>query len=144
MSNEAETPNLITLDLVGVQIDRGKTVICKAVPEHEVRVLKAMHGAGKVTKTELAADMEPTADYYANAHMEFGRLENCYRSKDGSPVALAFPGGAEDLVAFGFELGREGELSEQPRSVSVNHGLAERQQAAKERKAKEPKGGKAK
>jgi hypothetical protein len=135
--------NSVTLDLVGVLIERGKTVVSKGVPEHEVRVLKIVHGPGKVSKVDLAADMEPDAVFHSNAYMEWGRLENVYRSKDFNPVAQAFPGGPEDLVAFGFELGREGEMAEQPRSVSVNHGLAERQKAAAERKAskakKEPK-----
>lgn len=139
-------PKSITLDLVAVLVERGKTTISKSVPEHEVRVLKAVHGAAKVTRAELSPDMDPDGEFHANAYMEWGRLENVYRQKDVNPVAVAYPGGPEDLVAFGFELGREGEMAEQPRSVSVNHQLAARQAAAAERRAKAskaPKSGKA-
>lgn len=138
----------LTLPLVLALIDRGKTIISKAVPEHEVRVLKAIH-KGKVTVGDLADDMEPEGQYHPNAHMELARLHACYRpDKDGGENSIdrAFPNGAEDLVAYGFSLGDERELAKQPRSISINHGLDERKKAAAERKAskanKEPKGGK--
>lgn len=149
MSNPETVSKHITLDLVGVLVERGKTVVSKAVPEHEIRVLKAVHSAAKVRKVDLSPDMEPDGQFHANAYMEWGRLENVYRNKDSNPVAAAYPGGPEDLVAFGFVLGREGEMAEQPRSVSVNHQLEARKAAAAERKAgkaeakTEKKGGKA-
>lgn len=133
--------NTLTLPLVLVLIDRGKTVISKAVPEHEVRVLKAIH-KGKVQTGDLAADMEPEGQFHPNAHMELARLHACYRpDKDGGDNGIdrAFPNGAEDLVAFGFSLGDESELAKQPRSISVNHGLEKRQKAAAERRANKAK-----
>lgn len=138
--------NTLNLPLVLALIDRGKTVISKAVPEHEVRVLKAIHKGKVEVADKLAPDMEPEGKFHPNAHMELARLHACYRpDKDGGDNGIdrAFPNGAEDLVAYGFSLGDERELAKQPRSISVNHGLEDRKKAAAERNAKkEPKGGK--
>lgn len=129
-------PNKITLPLVGVEIElsAGRAVIAKAVPEHEVRVLRAVHGAGKVKRTELSAEMEPEGEFYANMHLEYARLRAVYRPREGAdPVQIAFPDGPEALLAYEFTAGAEGE-SAVPHNMSVNHGLAERQAKAKARK----------
>lgn len=133
-------PNHILLDLVGVLITMkgGKTVISKEVPEHEVRVLKEVHGDSNIEVQPLASDMEPDREYHANAHMEWARLNACYRERfdgEGSPVKGAFPQGVEALAAYGFTVGDAREVTQQPRSVSVNHTLEARKAAAAERKA---------
>jgi hypothetical protein len=146
----SETPNRIALPLLLVLIDRNKTVISKAVPAHEAKVLKALF-PGKVTTSDvLPEDMEPEGEFHANAHMELARLHACYRpDRDDalSAVKVTFPD-AEALVPFGFTLGSESEVQAQPRNVSKSHGLAERRAAAAARKAeakagKDKKGGKA-
>lgn len=143
----SDNPNRITLDLVGVAIElsAGRAVIAKAVPEHEVKVLRAVHSAGKVKRIELSAEMEPEGTFHANAYLEFSRLQAVYRQREGDPVTVAFPDGPEALVAYGFSQGKEGEAAA-AHNMSVNHGLAERQakaKAKKQAKVTEPKGGKA-
>lgn len=129
----------LTLDVVHVEIDRGKDVITADVPEHEVPVLRAIHrapGAVRVSK-DLPEDVMPTVDLDGNAFTEFDRLARKYRTKNENPVAMVYRG-AHELREFGFSLGDGEAPAEAPRSMSKNHALeaAKAKKATKEAKAK--------
>lgn len=90
--------------LVNVEVDRGKDVITVAVPKHEVRVLRAVHGPEKVRETGDSDDELPLS---INADAEFARLQRKYaRTNTADAALIAYPNGASQLEAFGFEMNR--------------------------------------
>ena len=97
----------VTLKLIDVEIDHGKNVLTVAVPEHEVRVLKLVHGPDKVRR---ATEQEGyTQDFDASADSEYDRLHRkYYRANAADMVRAAFPMGAPQMEDAGFTLGREG------------------------------------
>lgn len=100
-----------------VLIERGKDIIVAQVPEHEVEVLKVVHGAANVRLDE-SAEVE-VIEVDGNADMEFLRLQSRYKRINApDPVRIAFPGGARDLQGQGF--GR-GDVREMPMSSQKNH-----------------------
>lgn len=85
-----------------VAIDRGNDVVTAVVPEHEVEVLKAVHGPNAVRMLDTDYD---DAEYDANADAEYARLQRKYgRINDEDRVRIAFPGGPRDLERYGFKL----------------------------------------
>lgn len=129
---ENETPTT-TVRLQIVEVEHGKNVIPTTVPEHEVEVLKVIHGDDKVRVIDPDFDV---VEVDANGDAEIARLTNAYRRVNApDPVRRAFPGGANDLREHGF--GR-GNTKQVPQSVAVDHGAAEREArkaAAKDRAA---------
>lgn len=106
----------LTLTLQTVHIQRGKDVIVVTVPEHEVEVLRVVHGSANVRVADAEAD---TMEVEGNADAEILRLQSRYKRINApDPVRLAFPGGPRDLAGHGF--GR-GEVAEQPMSSLKNH-----------------------
>ena len=94
----------IEVKLVCVQIQRNLEVINVTVPEHEVRILQAMHGPSNVRKVkELDPEVE-VAELGDSPADELLRLERRYKhaGQQDSPVRLAYPNGERDLAAFGF------------------------------------------
>jgi hypothetical protein len=109
----------LTLKLVNLDIDRGRDVLTVAVPEHEIRVLRAVHGDDKVRRSaEQEGDEE---DFDASADAEYDRLTRKYhRVNSADLVRIAYPNGAMQLQDFGFSMGREG-ASKPPAALVVKH-----------------------
>jgi hypothetical protein len=117
--------------LFDVEIDRGRDVLTVAVPEHEIRVLRAVHGPDKVRATP-SADKETIA-LNDSADAEYARLQRkYYRINAPDPVRTAYPVGPEALAAHGFSLGRA-PTEAAPAAMVKKHKQPE---AAKEGKAK--------
>lgn len=92
----------ITIKIVAATIDRGREVIHVHVPEHEVHILRAVHGIKEVAVVDPHFEDE---DVSASAEGEFLRLTRKYhRLNAPNPVLLAYPQGARDLVREGFSL----------------------------------------
>lgn len=86
---------------VSIHSARGKDVITVQVPEHEIDVLRVIHGDVNV-QVEGAADDE--IELPASAQAEYLRLSNKYRQPGtADPVRYAFPQGARDIAALGFD-----------------------------------------
>ena len=89
------------LKLIDVEIDRGRDVVTVAVPAHEVRVLRAIHGPDKVREAPVQGGFDDTFD--ENVHAEYDRLTRKYRRINApDPVRIAYPMGAEQLAEHGF------------------------------------------
>lgn len=117
----------LSLPLYAVHIDRGNDVITANKPEHEVRVLKVVHG-DKAVRVQGEADED--GDFAANADTELARLQRTYRRINApDPVAIAFPGGSRELVSFGFELGRA--ASDEAPQAGIRHHAKAKKAAAK-------------
>ncbi len=123
------TDNLQTLETREVRIDRGRDQLQIFVPEHEIPILKVVHGEFNVNEVE---DGETdTAEFTKDADIEFRRLQAKYRRVNApDPVLIAYPTGAKSLD--GFTLGR-GARTQAPQSVAVDHGKAARKAAAAKR-----------
>lgn len=90
------------LKLIDVEIDRGRDVITVAVPAHEVRVLRAIHGPEKVREAPVQAGFDDTFD--ESVHAEYDRLSRKYRRINApDPVRVAYPMGPEQLAEHGFD-----------------------------------------
>ena len=95
--------------LHNVQIDRGSTVLVSEVPEHEIEVLRAVHGRDAV---QDMGEVEDDIELNIGADAEWTRLQRCYhRANAPDPVARAYPAGSRELERFGFELGRANEAA---------------------------------
>ena len=91
----------VTLNLIDVLIDRGRDVLTVAVPEHEIRILRAVHGVDAVTEADEQEGDED--DFDTNANAEIARLVRKYRRVNSEdPVRIAYPGGADEISKFGF------------------------------------------
>ena len=111
-----ETANL---KLVNLDIDHGKNVLTVAVPEHEINVLRLVHGGDKVRRSEVQEG--DTQDFDASADAEYDRLtRKYYRVNAPDLVRAAFPMGAAQLEQAGFVLGREG-ATKAPASLIKKH-----------------------
>ena len=109
----------LELKLVCVQIQSNKEVINVTVPEHEIRVLQAMHGPSNIRKVaELDPDVE-SFDVDDSAEREIARLDARYQhnGQQRNPVDVAFPSRELSLVAYGFKAG--GEMDEVPMSQTT-------------------------
>jgi hypothetical protein len=116
-----------TLPLVNVSIERGRDTIVTDVPEHEIAILKIVHGEHNVQVNEDADEDE--AEFTKDADTEFQRLQAKYRRVNAAdPVTIAYPLGAKSLD--GFTLGR-GRHQAAPQSSAVNHAKEARKAARK-------------
>lgn len=110
---------MLELQLFCVQVTRNREVVNLTVPEHEIRVLQAMHTPGNVKKVaELDPDIE-SYDVDESAEAELARLDRKYKhnGQARNPVDIAFPQREFDLERYGFKAG--GELEEAPQSMTV-------------------------
>lgn len=110
---------MLELQLFCVQVTRNREVVNLTVPEHEIRVLQAMHTPGNVKKVaELDPDIE-SYDVDESAEAELARLDRKYKhnGQTRNPVDIAFPQREFDLERYGFKAG--GELEEAPQSMTV-------------------------
>lgn len=110
---------MLELKLLCVQIQRNNEVINVTVPEHEMRVLQAMHSPGNVRKVaELDPDIE-SYDVDESAEAELARLDRKYKhnGQTRNPVDVAFPQREYDLERYGFKA--MGHLEEAPQSMTV-------------------------
>lgn len=105
------------LQNVHIHSARGKDVITVQVPEHEIEVLKVIHGEVNVQPQGDAGD---EVELQASAHAEYLRMANKYRQPGNvDPVRYAFPNGARDIVAIGFDA--KGAAEAAPQSSVRNH-----------------------
>ena len=95
----------ITLPLLLVEIERANgEVITTKVPEHELTVLKVVHGESSVRVADEGTDEEIELD--AGADAEFRRLQRKDRRINAPDlVARAFPMGPGQLKDAGFKSG---------------------------------------
>lgn len=108
----------ITLPLHNVEIDRGTAVITVEVPEHEIRVLRAVHGVAEV---QDKGESDDERDFDANADAEWDRLVRTYKRPNlPDAVQIAYPTGSGALKAAGFNT--DGSRSkEAPQAGVRNH-----------------------
>lgn len=107
-----------------VEIDRGKDTLVTQVPEHEVEVLRVVHGPANIRVIEDDTDM---LDMDASGEGEILRLQNVYKRVNApDPVRIAFPGGARDLPGFNRSAAKEVVMSH-----VVDHKKAAKKAAAK-------------
>lgn len=107
----------ITLPLLLVSIDRGSEVIPTKVTEHEIPILKVVHGADSISVTE--EDTGETIDLDENVDSEWRRLQRKYRRINAPDlVARAFPIGPDALKPAGFKSVRGGASAEPARAAS--------------------------
>ncbi len=93
----------LTFPLHLVLIDQGATVLATTVPEHEIALLKVVHGAENVKGQGPYDDDE--IELSISAEAEWARLSRKYR-RVNSPdmVPVAFRTGPSQLEAFGFSM----------------------------------------
>lgn len=90
----------LSVKIVAATIDRGREVLHVYVPEHEVRVLRAVHGLKEVAVIDPYFE---DGELSASAEDEFQRLTRKYhRLNAPNPVLMAYPAGARDLEREGF------------------------------------------
>lgn len=96
----------ISLPLVEAHIERGHEKIFVHVPEHEIDVLKAVHGPSNVFAGNAVDD---EIELSSSADDEYQRLQGKYRrinAPDPVHAALAHRGGPAALKEHGFDLTR--------------------------------------
>ncbi|MEN5115849.1 hypothetical protein ABE488_00730 [Luteimonas sp. TWI662] len=94
----------IVLPLVLVTIDRGEEVITTKVPEHEIPILKVVHGDDAISVEDEETPEEIELD--ENADTEFKRLQRKYRRINAPDLVVrAFPTGPGELKHAGFKSG---------------------------------------
>lgn len=121
----------LELKLVCVKVRRGNEVMNVTAPEHEVRVLKAMHGLDNVQQVaELDPEVE-SLEVEDNAEAEIARLDRRYKhnGQQRNPVDVAFPMRELDLERYGFKAG--GPQAETPRSATTVRKPAKKKAAEK-------------
>jgi len=109
---------MLELKLFCVQIQRNNEVINVTAPEHEIRVLQAMHTPTNVKKVaELDPDIE-SYDVDESAEAEIARLDRKYKHNGQvrNPVDVAFPQRELDLERYGFKAGNA--VEEAPMSIT--------------------------
>ena len=90
----------ITLALHAVEIDRGKTRVTVEVPEHEIRVLRAVHGVAEV---QDMGESDDEREFNPNAGAEWDRLVRTYKRPNmPDAVQVAYPMGVAALKDAGF------------------------------------------
>ena len=108
----------ITLPLHDVSIDRGNTVITTQVPEHEIEVLRAVHGVAEV---QDAGQSDDEIELNASADGDWGRLQRKYKRQNAAdPLPIAFRTGPSQLKQYGFSMER-GAAKAAPQAGIRNH-----------------------
>lgn len=111
----------VTLPLVQVHIERGRDVLTTHVPQHEIDVLRAVHGPMNVREGD-ETDEEITLPSSADA--EFQRLQNKYKRVNApDPVSIAHRTGPASLKDHGFTMER-GQREAAPQAGIRRHGKA--------------------
>lgn len=77
---------------VTVTIHRDLEHIATVVFEHELPILEAAHGEGSV---RIHAELPPAS--IESVQDEFERLQRVYSRRNASPLAMAYPGGFEQV-----------------------------------------------
>lgn len=96
-----ERSNTLKLPLVSAQVDRGRTKLRLKVPEHEVAVLRMVHGNAEVKVLDKGSDK---GEFPISANEEYDRLTRTYaRVGAPDPVRAAFVMGPSSLEQFGFK-----------------------------------------
>lgn len=114
------------LQNVNIHSARGKDVITVVVPEHEIDVLRVIHGDVNV---QVQGPADDEVELATSAHAEYLRLSNKYRQPgQADPVRYAFPNGARDIAALGFDA--KGVHEAAPQSSVKNHKKPASQKAA--------------
>lgn len=133
----------ITLPLFPVMVVRSNDMkVVTQVPQHEIAVLRAVHGDDNIVPMEQEEFPEEIV-LDISADKEIGRLSAKYkRINDADRVRQAYPMGAVQLREFGFELNR-GQYSKPPASEQIDYAREERIRKGKEKKAAEAEGKKA-
>lgn len=130
------TDATLTLALRKVAIIRGRETLNAAVPEHEVRVLQAVHSPANVKAIPQPKDEMDEAQFDASAEAEIARLQRKYRRiNTPDAVLLAYPQGAMDLERFGFKL--EGGARRAAPAAAVRNRKAEAKAAEKKSAGKD-------
>jgi hypothetical protein len=102
-----------------VEIQRGHDVIVTHVPEHEIDVLRHVHGAVNV---RVGDETDEHIELNDHAENELLRLQGKYRRLNSAdPVMRAHPTGAKGLEAFGFARGNAS-AEGAPQSGNRKHG----------------------
>lgn len=107
-----------SVSLFNVQLSsaRGQDVISVQVPEHEIKVLRVIHGGN----VHVNGDAGDSIDLPMSSADEYGRLQRKYRQPGSAdPVRHAFPQGPQDLGRFGFDA--RGQAAVIPQSSVKNH-----------------------
>lgn len=93
----------MTFTTVACLVDRGKNLIRVEVPEHEVNVLRAVHGMQEVQIIERDVD---EIELEGSAEAEWDRLARTYaRLGAPDPVRFTWPDGPVALTKYGFKSG---------------------------------------
>ena len=107
----------ITLPLLLVTIERGDDTVTTQVPEHEIPILKVVHGEEAVTVEDEDTGEEIELDEGADS--EFRRLQRKYRRINAPDlVTRAFPMGSSALKPAGFKSGGDGKSSAPAQSAA--------------------------
>jgi len=93
----------LTFPLHLVLIDKGATVLATTVPEHEIALLKVVHGAENV-KGQGPYD-DDDIELSISAEAEWARLTRKYQRVNAPDmVPMAFRVGPRQLEEFGFSM----------------------------------------
>lgn len=104
--------------LINATIERGHDKIGVQVPEHEIDVLKAVHGPTNVIEGDPADD---EIELSTSADDEYQRLQRKYKRINGpDPVGIAYKTGPAGLKEHGFDLSR-GTREAAPQAGVRNH-----------------------
>lgn len=113
-----------------VEIQRGHDVIVTHVPEHEIDVLRHVHGAVNV---RVGDETDEHIELNDHAENELLRLQGKYRRLNSAdPVTRAHPNGAKSLESFGFKRGNAS-AENAPQSGNRNHAKVHQANGAKKR-----------
>lgn len=98
-----------TFPLLLVEIERANgEIITTKVPEHEIPVLKVVHGESSVRVSDQQTDEEIELDVGADS--EFRRLQRKYRRINAPDLVVrAYPMGPSQLKDAGFKSGGKSE-----------------------------------
>lgn len=105
------------LPLILVEIDRGEEVVTTKVTEHEIPILKVIHGPDSVTVADDDTGEEIELD--EGAESEFRRLQRKYRRINAPDLVLrAYPNGSDSMKSAGFKSSRDGKVAGPAHSAS--------------------------
>jgi hypothetical protein len=112
---------LIALALFAATIKRGSETIPVEAAEHELEVLRVVHGPNAL---KIIGKTGETREFNPDAGAEIQRLQRAYRRANApDPVALAFPLAAHSLEKYGFERGN-GPVAAAPQAGVRRHAKA--------------------
>jgi hypothetical protein len=89
----------LTLPLHRVLVDRERAKYVKDLPEHEITVLRAVHGPQNVI---TQASNVGQAEFDPDPELEYDRLARTYRRTGGQDPMRVFVEGPESLRRYGF------------------------------------------